>query len=388
MIRHLFLMIWNQKRRNIGLMLEIFFSFMVLFAVLTFILYNYNHYRQPLGFDYKNVWVLNMDVKGAEAPEKKIIYDQIRRVLANASEIQDFSFSYNMIPYGHSTSISNYKYNDISIDPHIFYTDNEFAKVMNIPLKEGRWFDKRDDALANRAIVINQTTREKFFGDGDAIGKVIEGYENSKHEVIGIIGNYKYHGEFASLEPGIFFKPDTAFLGDLVVMKMQPTTTAAFEAKLMKQLNQIAGNWSFEMRYMEDMRKSNLNIILIPIAIFLTISGFLVFNVALGLFGVLYYNINKRKEEIGVRRAMGSTKNRISGQFIGEVLVIATFSLILGLFFAIQFPLLNVFKVQAGVYFTAILLSILLIYTLVLICSFYPSRQAAQLHPAVALHEE
>ncbi len=171
-------------------------------------------------------------------------------------------------------------------------------------------------------------------------------------------------------------------------MKVNPTANAAFEANLMKQLNQIAGNWSFEMRDMGDMRQTVQRITLVPIIIFLTISGFLIFNVALGLFGVLYYNINKRKQEIGVRRAMGSTQNNISGQFIGEVIVIATFSLALGLFFAIQFPLLKVLNVQAGIYFSAIILAFLLIYALVLVCSFYPSRQAAQLHPAMALHEE
>lgn len=387
MIRHLFLMIWNQKRRNLGLMLEIFFSFMVLFAVLTFILYNYNNYRQPLGFDYDNVWVLNQDWKGAEPQEVWAVQEEIGRILSNSNEVISYSSAGNNIPYGFSTFITSINHNNVSVSLHVWEADAEFPKVMGIQLSEGRWFDKRDDASANQPIIINEMMRKKLFGEQKALGEVISSGDRKK-EVIGVINNYKYHGEFSALEPGYFYRPDTSFLGNTMVIKVRPTANAAFEAKLMKQLSQIAGNWSFEMRYMDEMRNNNNKITLVPIIVFLTISGFLIFNVALGLFGVLYYNINKRKQEIGVRRAMGSTKSNISGQFIGEVIVIATFSLALGLFFAVQFPLLSVFNVQAGIYFSAIVMAFLLIYTLVLICSFYPSRQAAQLQPAVALHEE
>jgi putative ABC transport system permease protein len=61
---------------------------------------------------------------------------------------------------------------------------------------------------------------------------------------------------------------------------------------------------------------------------------------------------------------------------------------IIGCFFAFQFPLLNVFDLEAGTYISAILLSILFIYLLVLACAIYPGRQAAAIYPAVALHEE
>jgi putative ABC transport system permease protein len=60
----------------------------------------------------------------------------------------------------------------------------------------------------------------------------------------------------------------------------------------------------------------------------------------------------------------------------------------IGSFFAVQFPLLNVFDLPASVYIIAILLAIVFIYLLVLVCSFYPGRQAAAVYPAVALHED
>jgi putative ABC transport system permease protein len=85
---------------------------------------------------------------------------------------------------------------------------------------------------------------------------------------------------------------------------------------------------------------------------------------------------------------MGATKASILTHFIGESVVIATFGVVLGLFFAIQFPMLNIFDMKMEVYFNAILLATLSIYALVIACAFFPSRQAAQVYPAAALHEK
>jgi putative ABC transport system permease protein len=114
----------------------------------------------------------------------------------------------------------------------------------------------------------------------------------------------------------------------------------------------------------------------------------LIINVGLGLFGILWYNINKRRSEIGLRRAIGATGSGISTQMIGEALAMATIALFIGLFFTVQFPLLNVFDLPSGIYITAIALSAGFIYLLVILCALYPGSQAAKIYPAVALHED
>jgi putative ABC transport system permease protein len=118
------------------------------------------------------------------------------------------------------------------------------------------------------------------------------------------------------------------------------------------------------------------------------VSGFLIVNVMMGLFGILFQNIQRRKGEIGIRRALGATKNDILRHFVGETLVLTTFGVLLGVFFAIQFPIMRVFDVEASLYVVSILMAIVTIYVLVTICAFYPSKQASQIFPATALHED
>ena len=127
---------------------------------------------------------------------------------------------------------------------------------------------------------------------------------------------------------------------------------------------------------------------MIPLLILFIVCGFLIFNVALGLFGVLFQTISRRKGEIGLRRAVCATRSNILWQFVDESIVIATVALILGFFFAVQFPLLHVFDVESSIYLLGMVFAVISIFLLVILCALLPSRQAASILPAAALHEE
>jgi putative ABC transport system permease protein len=174
----------------------------------------------------------------------------------------------------------------------------------------------------------------------------------------------------------------------MMLIRVKSGTDAVFESKLVKDITSMTPGWSVDVNYLTDARETQHNITLVPIIIFLVVSGFLLINVALGLFGVLNVSIARRRGEIGLRRALGATEGSISWQFVGEMWVLATFALVLGLLLAGQFPLMNVFDLDAGVYLMAMAASVLIIYLLVTLCALFPSRQAATVQPAVALHEE
>lgn len=394
MIRHLFQLMWNQKRKHLGLLIEVFFSFLVIFAVFSFLVYNFLHYQQPLGFDYQNIWQVSLEYPPPQEGETREEHseriqaqlDRIGQQLRQYPEFEAVSFSSYNVPYLGSTSMGTWKRGDQDISTHVISTDPNLAEVLDIPILAGQWIDDTHNEADPTPVVINRQLAQAYFGHTNVVGESIDIGHDRTVKVIGLIGNFKKEGEFSKPVP-FYFRPRT-FPASCILIETRPGTDAAVEARLFDDLQSLTKNWIVQIRYLEDMRQNVLMETWVPSIIFLIISGFLIFNVALGLFGVVWQNINKRKQEIGVRRAMGSTKMGISAQLVGEVMVLATLSLALGLFFALQFPLLQVFELPANVYLIAILLSVLFIYLLVLICVYYPSRQAAQLHPAVALHEE
>jgi putative ABC transport system permease protein len=173
-----------------------------------------------------------------------------------------------------------------------------------------------------------------------------------------------------------------------ILLKLSDVADEVTEAQIYKFVANAMKDSNIEIVHLSDKLKTSNNQHLIPTIILSIVAGFLTINVALGMFGVLWYNINKRKTEIGLRRAVGASAGSVKMQLVLESLLIATLAIAVGSFFAIQFPLLNVFDLPAAVYLMALLLAIAFIYLLVLICSFYPGKQAAAIYPAIALHEE
>jgi putative ABC transport system permease protein len=386
MLKHLFKLIWKKKKSSSLMMLEIFVSFLILFAVWSLSIYNYRNYTQPSGINTENVWKVSLNFNTDADSVKNIYRDLVKQKMKLYKEVESFAFSSNNIPYSDNFNGTGLKYKKIEVGTQVLNVEPNYTNVLGIKLSEGRWFTEADKVNKNKAVVITRLLKEKLFGNENALGKLMDIGDKDKWQVIGIVDNFKNKSDFQNLDR-CTFKPLDGWESDLVV-KVMPGTAADFEAKLSKELVQLGKDWSVEIQQLDSMRVDKNKQVWIPILILFIVCGFLVFNVALGLFGVLFQTISRRKAEIGVRRAIGATKNHILQQFIGETLVIATFGLLLGLFFAIQFPLLNVFDVDKFTYLMGILLAIISIYLLVILCAFLPSKQASLIYPAVALHEE
>jgi putative ABC transport system permease protein len=173
-----------------------------------------------------------------------------------------------------------------------------------------------------------------------------------------------------------------------LLLSVNKDAGANFEESIYNCLNNYLQNKEIKIERMSDLRIKRNKMILIPIVILLIIAGFLIFNVALGLFGVLWFNINKRKSEIALRMAIGASKDEVMKQIVAEAMVITTFSLIIGSFIALQFPLLNLFNILTETYLYSFVLSLVFIYLIILACAIYPGYQAAKIYPANALHED
>lgn len=388
MLRHLFKLIWNKKGAHSLLIIEIWASFLVLFGVLSLIIFNVGNYMQPIGFEYKNVWTLdlnnNQDTTEVAAKMQRIM-DRIR----SYPEVQSASRMSSNTPFSASQMSERFEYKKAGVQTDKYVADQDFSKTLDLPLLSGKWFQPQDWVAKYIPVVINKKMQTAIFMDENPIGKLIKRDEKSSYKIVGVVDKFKAKGEFMSDNAAIFIMHDKESEWDKnVLIKTKPGTDANFEAKLVRDIAGMTKDWGIEVSYLTEMRKNRHNLTLVPVMIFLIISGFLLTNVALGLFGILNLSIAKRKNEIGLRRAMGATERNVTIQFLGEIWVLAVLSMIVGIIFAVQFPLMNVFDIESRVYILAIFVAILIIFLIVTMCAWYPSRQASRIHPAVALHED
>ena len=392
MFKHLFKLMWNKRGQNFLFLTEILISFLVVFAVFSYITYYYQNYSKPLGFDYNRVWAIAYS--GGQLSKNSdtltTFYANLENSLKSMPEIKEVSFASSNFPYSSSFMSSGFKYGKKEFNMISSYTvTDDYNKVWNVKLADGRWFLPEDFVSKDKAIIINESLSKEMFGKEKGIGKLIGDDANNKMKVIGVINDFKSDGDFSPMNNIMFKQLDTGYLRwtSTVLIKVNETADATFESKLYKFMTNTTRS-AVEIQHVDEMRAAKNRDTLIPIFLFIVVASFLIINVALGLFGVLWYNINKRKGEIGLRRAIGASGASVSSQMVLESLILATLSIVIGCFFAVQFPLLNVFNIPANVYFIAILISILFIYALVVACSLYPGKQAAAIRPAIALHED
>ncbi len=389
-INHLFKLMWNRRKMNFLMITEIFISFIVLFVLVQSLVKFAVYYNEPLGFNYKDVWNLEININNLNDEEAREEIELIKNELRMHPEIINFSEAYN-IPYAGGSIQTTMELENKTLMTNLLLADDNYADVLEIPLIEGRWFNQSDNASNYEPVIINRKLKEAFFGKGKAVGKFLEQKEN-KRMVIGVIDQIKKKGELNDYGKIIFKRVNPndpeSWIGENILLKMKPGTTIDFEENLLRRLSNISKNFTLEIIQMEKMRERFFAKYALMAYIFAFISLFLVINVALGLFGILWYNINFRKSEIGIRRSFGSTAKNIYSQIIGETLVLSTFSLILGSFIVFQFKIFIINWLRADIFYISYFLSILVIYIITAVCAFYPSKLAAQLEPAEALHDE
>ena len=399
MIRHLFTLMWNRRRANALLIAEMFLAFVVLFAVGSLGANLWKNYRQPLGFTYADIWQINITTGTQPKAEQFGTMQQVLARLRSTPGVLGVTLSASNTPFSFNDSRSSIDFAEHKggakrpiQNVNLYNVGPELRELLGLELVAGRWFDQRDIATGARApVVIDAQMQRAMYPNGEsAIGKLLP-FDKREQRVIGVVTAFRTDGELQKPLPAVFWQilpTDTTFLPDALLVKVKSGSGAALEKQLSDDIRRIGPGWSSTTRTLREMHESQLKQLLTRPVLLGIMSLFLLINVALGLFGVLWLNISRRRGEIGVRRAMGATAGNVSGQVLGEILVLTTFGLVLGLLVAVQFPLLGVLGVAPGVYLTAMLLAAGLLYLLATVCALYPSRLAAGIQPAVALREE
>lgn len=394
MIRHLFTLIWNRRRANLLLVVEIFLAFVVLFAVGALLVYHQRNYRTPLGFAYEQVWRVGLD-PGTQ-PEATHLAT-VQRIMARLRTLPGvvavgrtswntpFTGGTNNSPVGAGREARG------AVHASGHTVEDPLREVLRLQLAAGRWFDRRDDAATVPPAVITRDLAEQLFPHQSPLGQVVSRSDES-FRVVGMLERFRPDGDLAPTRPAILMRvsPQDTTLGEAntLLLRVQPGAGGALERQVNDEILAVAKGWSLSIKPLPEQRAAQLKRMLTPIAALVLVCVFLLVNVALGLFGVLWLTINRRRSELGVRRALGATAGAISGQVLGETLVLTTMGLALGLLVAVQFPLLRAYEVPASVYGTAMLLAAASLYALATACALYPSRLAAGIQPAVALREE
>lgn len=419
MTRHLVRLIWNRKRQNLLLTIEILCSFVVVFVVALFALTFAVNARAPLGFETDRVWAVDVgrprSLPGADAAaneanaaREREVFTRLVAAVRELPQVERAAGTFTA-PYVNATWGSGMTLTDgRQIDFLYNRVTDDFVPLLSMPIVAGRNFSREDDGAGTDPVLINRALAQAIFGNADPIGQIIAEKPDPREprdpsdpprrkRVVGVMEDFRQHGPYSIPGPVLFdrmrLEAPRGGVPDRLLIRVRPGTTAALEPALVRRLQREAADWSFGISTMDNLRERKISDYLMPLTVLAVIAGFLLLMVTLGLTGVVWQSVTVRLREFGLRRAAGASGASVRRQVFAEMAVMTTFALLAGAIIVGQVPFLPLPRevatlVAPGIYVAAVALSAAAIYCLTLACGWYPSRLASRIPPADALRYE
>ncbi len=404
MIRHIAKLVWNRKRSMSLLLVEIFLSFIVAFLVCDNMISGLFNYFSPLGYNYENLWDIRLESTtdrpfGKLSAEKAVQYGMLMNEIRSFAEVKEAEYIIGNIPYANLRVNNSLEYEGKTVFSGVSYVGDNYLKTMEMTLVEGRWFGPEDDGAAYEPLVIDETFKINLFGDGEALGKKIEDptdeeleKSGAKYNIIGVVQTVRPRGELNDPEGEVFLRQkwdDSSHIPLAAMVRVGKGTSVSFEVQLQRRLAALAPDINFRIVPLAEARDAKLTEMGLVIILPIIVAVFLLFNVALGLFGIFWQAISRRRGEIGLRRALGADSRVIPLQIWGETVALGTMAILAGIPVVVNLAVLGVSKpIGSSIFFLALVCAGGMIYLILSICAVYPSFLAAQIQPAEALHSE
>ena len=266
--------------------------------------------------------------------------------------------------------------------------------TMGIPVIAGRAFNGDDTATSPRVAVVNQTFIRHFLGGTNPIGHTLTtapepDYPSTTYEIVGVIPDTKYN-DIREETPPMTFAPASQFpvqgsWAHLMIYSSTPVDEAV-RKKLAETHPQMAVYLSdLQVEIAKGLRRERM------LAMLSGFFGVLAMVLAtIGLYGVVSYMIARRRNEIGIRMALGASRGGVLLVVMREAAVLLLAGLVAGAILSVLAgrgagSLLFGLKPSDPLTLAA---CILLLSVIAAVASFVPARRAAKVDPMVALRYE
>ena len=274
---------------------------------------------------------------------------------------------------------------------------DQYFGTIGTAMAAGRDFNSHDTSVSPNVAIVNKSMAQKYFGaanplgqhfrirDGDSISNLVE--------IVGIVKDAKYRSLRDEPSPLIFIPwSQGGKAGPLTTFELRaaggaPTTLVSGVKSAVARVNRDV---SIEFETLAAKVDSSIE----REKLLATLSGFFgalaLVLAAIGLYGVMSYNVARRRNEIGIRMALGAAQSRVLRMVLGEVAVLIGIGLAVGFGAALGATRLVatfLYGLQpndpwtlgtAGVVLTGV----------ALLAGYLPARRASKVDPMAALRDE
>ena len=433
--------IWNQRKMNGWIFLELLVVSFFLWMVIDPIYVITANRCIPKGYNSHGLYVVNVGQwsAGDAAYRAEVATDSLRQsdylhlayLLRNQPEVAQCCIApAQSIPSGRSWS-GGQLFTDTASAAANNQSEGHYVHVLQFPvLLEGEehlldLFGITDARTGGRVVIpdqpdgkilLSRDAARRLFGKADAIGRKLYRGDKKEYEVAGIYNDYKYvscwqpYPSFAEFKLGVKSSGWMQFSYQLLIRLKQGADEQAFCRRFREEVMPACnvGNFYFSgiesIDHLNQERERNLGIVN-KMRLQAALAGFALLCIFLGMVGTFWIRTEARSQEIGLMRSIGASRRTISKQFLIESWLLLSVAFVLALVVVFNYVWLEGFYVveqhgtlvpdaaypqnRFGAHFVTVsLLTYFMLWAIVWIGTYIPTRQAARTLPAEALRDE
>jgi putative ABC transport system permease protein len=268
-------------------------------------------------------------------------------------------------------------------------TPSYFSTMGLAPIR-GRALGDADTTGAAPVAVINQTAAERFFANREPIGAKMRVWGTAR-TIVGIVANERFQG-LTEAPPIAVYTPlsQTPSATGVLLLEtsMDPAAVAASAERVIHEID--PGLAVFAVEPLEQTLSRSVSQRRFTAFLLGTFALLAVVLAAIGVHGLLSYDVAQRRQELGIRMALGASRSAILGLILREGAAIVATGVICGLGGAIALTRLLralLFDVSPTDPLTFVLV-VAVLTSVALAATMLPARRAARVDPLPALRTE
>jgi predicted permease len=282
-----------------------------------------------------------------------------------------------------------------------------YFDVFKIPIRQGRAFSDRDDGVAPPVVIINEAMAKRYWKDSSPLadrlvigrGVMREFAGEQARQIIGVAADSRDAGLNNTPGPEMFI-PQAQVPDAVNALNLRLTPLAwvvrtrvephSLSSAVQEQLRRVTGLPVTDIRTMDEIvsistSRQRFNMLLMTV-----FGAGALLLAAIGLYGLMSYSVEQRRQEIGIRLALGAPTTRVKRMVVLQGMGLVIVGVVVGLVSAFGLARVlasQLFGVQPRDPLAFVVIPILLA-TIAVIAVWVPAARASRVNPLIALRAE
>jgi putative ABC transport system permease protein len=272
------------------------------------------------------------------------------------------------------------------------FVSPDYFQAMRTSLRRGRFFGEQDVAGATNVVIVNQTLADRYWPNQDPIGKhLMNSRDKIQRQVVGVVADVKFSSLTNPDFPQMFLPilqlgwPEATLA---VRSQSDPTALVSAVRQQFAKLDPtlpVDGVLSMDEVVSESVAQPRL--IMQFVGVF---AGLALLLAAVGIYAVMAYSVNQRRQEMGIRMALGAQPRDILKLVVGHGMGLTLTGVVLGVVgsFAVTRLLVTLLFGTRATDPLAFSAAAVFLGAAAFLACYIPARRATRLNPMLALRYE